>query len=87
MHPALSFITWPCKAVSISVSHGLTYLWIYTHLKVAIVVGDYLYIDGGEITTWNGHDPSSQVTAKRKKHPSCLLTLSVYGILTSYYRH
>lgn len=24
------------------------------HFCVAIVVGDYLYIDGGEVTTWNG---------------------------------
>ena len=32
-------------------------------LMEAIVAGDYLYIDGGEITTWDGQD-GSQITVK-----------------------
>ena len=35
----------------------------------AIVVGDYLYIDGGEVTTWDGHNTDSQITAQRKYYP------------------
>ena len=34
--------------------NNLHVLWLTTDISVALVVGDYLYIDGGEVATWDG---------------------------------
>ena len=41
-------------------------------LVPAIVVGNYLYIDGGEVTTWDGHIWLSGITVPRKAEMTIL---------------